>query len=225
MEGSDPSSWQRDFGRGFVVVAPILVTAFLVYVLYSFVSTFVPTMVLDAAALEPFLPGVGERTREVAAGLLRAAVVFSIVCASMYLLGYLARTTIGELFEAWLDRAANRVPGLRLVYNASKTATEVTFGSESVQGPVKLELWRGIRMTAFKTGQRTEDGRVLLFLPTSPNVSTGFILEADPDDITELEESTESALTRVISAGFGGDEETDTGRSDEGACSKRRSDH
>ncbi|AGB36209.1 DUF502 domain-containing protein [Natronococcus occultus] len=224
MERTDPSSWQRDFGRGLVVIVPILITAFLLYVLYSFVSTFVPTMMLDGAALEPFLPGVGDRAREIVAGLLRIVVVLSIGCALMYLLGYLARTTAGELFEAWLDRAANRVPGLRLVYNASKTTTEVTVGSESVQGPVKLEIWRGIRMTAFKTGQQAADERVLLFLPTAPNISTGFVLEVDPEDVTELEESTESALTRIISAGFGGEEEAETGRHGDGSRSKRRPD-
>ncbi|MFU8866616.1 DUF502 domain-containing protein [Natronococcus sp.] len=208
MERTDPSTWKGDFGRGLVVLVPIAITGFLVYVLYSFVSTFVPTMLLDGAVLEPILPGVGDRAREVVAGLLRVVIVLSIVAGLMYLLGHLARTTAGELFEAWLDRAANRVPGLRLVYNASKTTTEVTVGSESVQGPVKLEIWRGIRMTAFKTGHQTADDRVMLFLPTAPNISTGFVLEADPDDVTELDESTESALTRIISAGFGGDDET-----------------
>ncbi|MDG5819473.1 DUF502 domain-containing protein [Natronococcus sp. A-GB7] len=222
MERTDLSTWKRDFGRGLIVIVPITITAFLVYVLYSFVSTFVPTMLLDGAALEAVLPGVGDRGREIVAGLLRVVAVLSIVAALMYLLGHLARTTAGELFEAWLDRAANRVPGLRLVYNASKTTTEVTVGSESVQGPVKLEIWRGIRMTAFKTGHQTEDDRVMLFLPTAPNISTGFVLEADPDDITELDESTESALTRIISAGFGGDDETGRERSGEQSRSNRR---
>ncbi|MFC4436485.1 MULTISPECIES: DUF502 domain-containing protein [Natrialbaceae] len=197
------SSWKRDFGRGLIVLVPILVTLFIVSVLYSFVASVTPAVMLDGDVLGTVLVGVNEETLEHLAGVIRVLVLLSIVGLLMYGIGGLARTTIGELFEAWLDHAANRVPGLRLVYNASKTTTEVTVGTDAVQSPVKIELWEGLRMTAFKTGHRTTDGRVLLFLPTAPNITTGFVLEADPDDITELDESAEAALTRIISAGFG----------------------
>ncbi|TYL36817.1 hypothetical protein CV102_20085 [Natronococcus pandeyae] len=197
------SSWKRDFGRGLIVLVPILVTLFIVYVLYSFVANVTPAVMLDGDALGTVLVGVNEETLEHLAGVVRVLVLLSIVALLMYGIGSLARTTIGELFEAWLDHAANRVPGLRLVYNASKSTTEVTVGTDAVQSPVKFELWDGLRMTGFKTGHRTTDGRVILFLPTAPNITTGFVLEVDPDDITELDESAEAALTRIISAGFG----------------------
>lgn len=197
------SSWKRDFGRGLIVLVPILVTLFIVSVLYSFVASVTPAVMLDGDALGTVLVGANEETLERLAGVIRVLVLLSIVGLLMYGIGVLARTTIGELFESWLDHAANRVPGLRLVYNASKSTTEVTVGTDAVQSPVKFELWDGLRMTGFKTGHRTTDGRVLLFLPTAPNITTGFVLEADPDDITELDESAEAALTRIISAGFG----------------------
>jgi uncharacterized membrane protein len=57
-------------------------------------------------------------------------------------------------------------------------------------------------MTAFKTGRRTEDGRVVLFMPTAPNITTGFVIEVDPADVTETDETVEEALTRILSAGF-----------------------
>jgi uncharacterized membrane protein len=207
------SSWKRDFGRGLIVLVPIAITLFIVSVLYSFVASLTPDVLLDAETLGTVFVGVDERTGEILAGILRVLILLSIVAALMYALGALARTTIGELFETWLDRAANRVPGLRLIYNASKTTTQVTVGSDAIQGPVKFEVWTGIRMTGFKTGHRTEDGRVVLFLPTAPNITTGFVLEVDPNDITELDESMEAALTRIISAGFG-----DATRSRDGAA-------
>ncbi len=58
-------------------------------------------------------------------------------------------------------------------------------------------------MTAFKTGKVADDGRVVLFLPTSPNITTGYVIEVEPERITELDEDVEDALTRVLSAGFG----------------------
>jgi uncharacterized membrane protein len=185
------------------VLVPIVVTLFIISIVYSFVASLTPGVLLDAETLGTVFVGVGEGTREFLAGVLRVLILLSIVAALMYALGALARTTVGELFEAWLDHAANRVPGLRLIYNASKTTTQVTVGPEAIQGPIKFEVWTGVRMTGFKTGHRTADGRILIFLPTAPNITTGFVLEVDPDDVTELDESMEAALTRIISAGFG----------------------
>jgi uncharacterized membrane protein len=57
-------------------------------------------------------------------------------------------------------------------------------------------------MTAFKTGKRTKDGREVLFMPTAPNITTGFVMEVESEDITETNERVEEALTRILSAGF-----------------------
>jgi uncharacterized membrane protein len=98
----------------------------------------------------------------------------------------------------------NQLPGLRVVYNASKMAVETAVtGTADLQKPVRLEVWDGLRMTAFKTGQRTDDGRELLFLPTAPNITTGFVIEVEPDRYEEVDERVEDALTRVLSGGFG----------------------
>jgi uncharacterized membrane protein len=114
------------------------------------------------------------------------------------------RTAIGRLIEEQLDRIMNQLPGLRVVYNASKMAVETAVtGTADLQKPVRLEVWDGLRMTAFKTGQRTDDGRELLFLPTAPNITTGFVVEVEPDRYEEVDERVEDALTRVLSGGFG----------------------
>lgn len=39
-------------------------------------------------------------------------------------------------------------------------------------------------------------------MPTAPNITTGFVMEVDPEDIEETGEKVEEALTRVLSAGF-----------------------
>jgi uncharacterized membrane protein len=121
--------------------------------------------------------------------------------------GYLMRTTAGGLFEGVIDDVANRVPGLRVIYNASKMAAETALGgTDSLQTPVKITTWDGMRMTAFKTGKTTDDGRLVLFLPTAPNITTGFVVELEPEDVTETDETVEEALTRILSAGFGDSE-------------------
>jgi uncharacterized membrane protein len=43
----------------------------------------------------------------------------------------------------------------------------------------------------------------VLFLPTAPNITTGFVIEVEPEVYTETDERVEDALTRILSAGFG----------------------
>ncbi|WP_256288855.1 DUF502 domain-containing protein [Halobellus inordinatus] len=181
------SSWRRDFASGLIVLTPILVILFVLNYLYS--------KIVD-------LPVI--RRLDDPIGFLVAVVVFIMLVLSV---GYLMRTTVGRLFETYLDAAMNRVPLIRVLYNASKLAVETAVtGTEDLQKPVKVEPWQGMRMTAFKTGKVTDDGRVVLFMPTAPNITTGFVMEVDPEDITETDESVEEALTRVLSAGFGEEE-------------------
>jgi uncharacterized membrane protein len=185
------SSWKRDFASGLVVLVPILVTLYVIYWLFGLLSrlSLVATQVED-----PVL----------AVGL--TLVVFVLVVFSV---GYLMRTAVGGIAEAVIDDLMNRLPVLRIVYNASKMAVETVLsdGAGEFQQPVKLEPWPGMRLTAFKTGKTAEDGREVVFMPTAPNITTGFVMEVDPEDLEESDESVEDALTRVLSAGFGENED------------------
>ncbi|WP_255168369.1 DUF502 domain-containing protein [Natrononativus amylolyticus] len=201
------TSWKRDFASGLIVLGPILVTLYIIYWLYGLIAGLTPGLILDADALHPLIGGQGpqaEQTREEIAQFLRVVVALTVLVILTLSVGYLMRTTVGGLVERIVDDVANRVPGLRVVYNASKMAAETAFGEQdSLQKPVKLQTWNGLRMTAFKTGKTTDDGREVLFLPTSPNITTGFVIEVESERITELDENVEDALTRVLSAGFG----------------------
>ena len=193
-------TWRRDFASGLIILVPLLVTAYIILWLYSALAA-VPLPVENVTVT------VGDATYDLGTPL-RVLLTLVIFVLLVFSLGYLMRTTFGDVIEGTLDGVMNQIPGLRVVYNASKMAVEtVVSGTDDLQAPVKLETWEGLRMTAFKTGKRTEDGRDVLFLPTAPNITTGFVVEVDPDAYEETDERVEDALTRVLSAGFG---ETDT---------------
>ncbi|MFB6227567.1 MAG: DUF502 domain-containing protein [Halobacteriales archaeon] len=200
------SNWKRDVTSGLIILVPIIVTLYVVLWIYGAIAN-VPILsaVIDKDSLPPVMLGdevlLGDATVAELVRFVITLVTFGLLVLSI---GYLMRTALGDVFERGVDDLINRIPGLRIVYNASKMAVEtaVTGGGE-LQAPVKLETWDGMRMTAFKTGKRTADGREIVFLPTSPNITTGFVVEVDPDDLTETDERVEDALTRVLSAGFG----------------------
>jgi len=181
------SSWQRDFASGLVVLVPILVTLYVIYWLFGLLSR------LSLVATQ-----IGDPVQAVGLTL----VVFVLVVFSV---GYLMRTAVGGIVEAVIDDLMNRLPVLRIVYNASKMAVETVLsdGAGEFQKPVKVEPWPGMRLTAFKTGKTTDDGREVVFMPTAPNITTGFVMELESEDVEEVDESVEDALTRVLSAGFG----------------------
>ncbi len=191
-----PNSWKRDIASGLVVLVPLILTAYVV------------TFVFRALAQVPFLQDAFTDTfpnlQAYQVAVLRVLIILVIFVLLVLSVGYLMRTTLGDVFENALDNVMNRLPGLRIVYNASKMAVETALsGTDDLQKPVKLETWDGMRMTAFKTGKTTDDGRDVLFLPTAPNITTGFVVEVDPEDYYETDETVEDALTRVLSAGFG----------------------
>jgi uncharacterized membrane protein len=200
------STWKRDFASGLVVVLPVLVILFVANWLYLQVLGLpvVPRISWESppAWMTPALVGL-------VVNVVQVVVVLTVFVLVVFAVGYMMRTTAGRFAEGFVDDAINRVPVLRVLYNASKLAVETALtGTDELQKPVRIEPWNGMRMTAFKTGKRTSDGREVVFLPTAPNITTGFVIEVEPADIIETDERVEEALTRIISAGFG---ESDSG--------------
>jgi len=184
------STWKRDIASGLVVLLPLGILLFVVNWLYVRIIGLPLISNLDFAEL-----GVPDSLVPLTRILVALALIVTLILA----VGYLMRTTAGRVFEATIDDTINRVPGLRVVYNASKLAVETALsGTDDLQQPVRLEVWDGIRMTAFKTGKRTDDGKIVLFLPTAPNITTGYVMEVDPERVEDTgEKSRRSTHSRA----------------------------
>jgi len=194
------TSWKRDFASGLIVLLPLLVTVYVILYLYSILASAAVIPAIDSELLAALGLPSGTSSVELAR-VFTTLIIFILIVFSI---GYLMRTAFGDIVERAIDDAMNHVPGLRVVYNASKMAVETAVGgTDELQSPVKLEVWDGMRMTAFKTGQTTDDGRDVLFLPTAPNITTGYVVEVEPSRYEEIDERVEEALTRILSAGFG----------------------
>jgi len=177
------ASWKRDFASGLVILLPLLVTVIVLVWIYNRLAR-VP------------IPVDTEPVRVLLSIVIFVLLVFSV--------GYLMRTAVGSVLERTIDDLMNQLPGLRVIYNASKMAVETALsGPSDLQAPVRLEVWDGLRMTAFKTGKTTTDGKEILFLPTAPNITSGYVIEVDKSRYEEIDDSVEDALTRILSAGFG----------------------
>jgi len=190
------ATWKRDFASGLIILVPLLVTLIFLAWIYGYLTR-IPV------PIDPLAETYGIPVEP-----LRVLFTLTIFVLMVFSVGYLMRTALGSIVETALDDLMNQLPGLRVIYNASKMAIETALsGTDELQTPVRLEVWDGLRMTAFKTGKKAPDGREILFMPTAPNITTGFVIEVEEERYTEIDDSVEDALTRLLSAGFGDKED------------------
>mgnify|MGYP006284502117 CR=1 FL=1 len=117
--------------------------------------------------------------------------------------GRLVKTERGFRVEKAIDTFFGKIPFIGSIYDLTKVSTETLLGyGEDLSRPVKVDF-NGMRLTAFKTGNRAEDGRAIVFIPTAPNITSGMVVEIEEERVIETEENSEEALTRIFSAGFG----------------------
>jgi len=118
------------------------------------------------------------------------------------LAGKLLETSPGEKVEKKVDDAVSRIPFVGAVYGTTKTTADTVLGGAGFGNPVKVDLG-SMSLTGFETGNGKDLGKKMVFIPTSPNITSGFLVEIDEEWVRKTEESRTEAITRVLSAGFG----------------------
>jgi uncharacterized membrane protein len=118
----------------------------------------------------------------------------------------------GKLWLRFTERLLNRMPVVRNVYSAVKQILETVLAQQSnaFREAVLVEYpRRGIWAIAFITGRTegevqnvTEEECLNIFIPTTPNPTSGFLLFVPKKDLISLSMSTEEAIKMVISGGI-----------------------
>lgn len=176
---------------GIIVLAPIAVTFYVLYWFYRKINL-IPGTEIFSITVYPIVNDLITLT----VGILALSIIITGI-------GRFARTKSGFILEKHFDRLIDRIPIIGTIYNITKVTTDtVLTGAEGFRKPVKMDM-NGLRATGFRTGNKSEDGRDVIFFPTSPNVTSGFVLEVEDEKIIETDETVEDALTRILSAGFG----------------------
>jgi uncharacterized membrane protein len=134
-----------------------------------------------------------------------------IVIVLVTLLGYLSRYVFGKYFLEVGERIIQGIPGVSAVYNTVKQIVD-TFGTQNrnlfskvvlVQYP-RVNVWTlGFLTSKEQAEAQTRTGREVwtVFVPTSPNPTSGFLLMLPRDEIAELEMSVGEGMKMIISGG------------------------
>jgi len=131
-----------------------------------------------------------------------------LTVGGIYLLGMIASNLIGRRLVRAAETVVDRLPFVKTVYRASKQVIETFAGGaeQSFQRVVTVPFPnRDIRSIGFVTwaGRNAEDGTesCAVFVPTTPNPTTGYLLLMRRSEVRELDWPVEEAVKVIMSAG------------------------
>lgn len=201
---SPPSLWARLSGwffTGLAIAAPIGITLWIVWAFVNFLDGVVIGILPNGRAIRESMPF----------GLPGAGISIGIVILT--LIGAIAANIIGRNFLGVAEQLLDRIPFVRSIYGALKQIFDAFFNKKSetsFRGVVLVEYPRaGAWSVGFLTGDaRGEIGRaagadfVGVFVPTSPNPATGFVVFAHRDQVRILDMTVEEGARVIFSAGL-----------------------
>ncbi len=188
------------FFAGILIIAPISITFYLAWLFIGFVDDKVTPLLpakYNPETYLPFaLPGLG----------LLILVLF------LMLIGALTAGFMGKIWTRFSEQMLARMPVIRNIYSALKQILETVLADHSAafREAVLVEYpRRGIWAIAFITGRTkgevqnmTEEECINIFLPTTPNPTSGFLLFVPKKDLIPLSMTVEEAIKMVISGGI-----------------------
>mgnify|MGYP003303672277 FL=1 len=175
---------------GLVTVAPILATVWILTVLFNFFDGFAAPL-LDSL-LPIHIPGLG--------------VIIALIF--MYLLGILVTNFLGKKVVSIGEAILRKIPLANTIYGTAKQITQSVSGAsnKAFKKAVLINYPRpGLWTIAFVTGDSIDGNGVSyyhLFVPTTPNPTSGVMVIIPKSDVVDSNLSVEEALKTIISGGM-----------------------
>ncbi|MBI5328059.1 MAG: DUF502 domain-containing protein [Deltaproteobacteria bacterium] len=193
------ASFKKYFITGFLVVVPLYLTIYIFSLIVGYMDTilqFLPKQLQPDTYLSFHIPGLG--------------VIFTI--AIIFIIGLLTTNLLGKKLVAMGDGILARIPFFRGIYKPIKQFMETFFvaGYSGFSRVVLVEFpSKGIYSVGFVTGvaageiqNKTKEKVINVFLPTTPNPTTGFYILVPEKDTIPIEMSVEDAFKLIITGGM-----------------------
>lgn len=187
------------FITGLLVVVPLYLTVYVLTIIARFmdgVLTILPEPLQPERFLPYHIPGVG--------------ILFTI--GGIFIVGVLVTNFFGKKVLEIAERMMAKVPIVRPLYNSTKQLMETFFKKEDegVRKVVLIEFPRaGVYSVGFLTSRvkgelrdKTNDGHVSIFLPCTPNPTTGYYIVAHEKDVIYLDMKVEDAFKVIMTGGL-----------------------
>ena len=183
----------NNFFKGILISAPVIITFYIAWGLIKFFDKQASPL-LGTFPYE--IPGFG---------LIAVFIFFALI-------GFITTGLFGRMFSSFFEKILSKMPVLRNIYSGLKQLFEaiLTSKSNSFREVILIEYPRkGIWAMGFLTGdtkgevnRKTTNQLVNIFLPTTPNPTSGFLLFVPKKDIIRLSMTVEEGIKMIISAGM-----------------------
>ncbi len=188
---------KKYFVTGLVVLLPLALTYWIIgFILAVLTDPFTGVAITALKLLGIHSPEILEFGGKVLALCLLFGLIISIGAIGRYFLfKYLLQLS---------DAILHRIPIVSAVYKTSQELIQSVFRHDSVSFKQVVFVpfpHPGSMVVGFVTQEVSLDGRVAVFVPTTPNPTTGFLLMYRKDDVIELDMKVEEALRYIISCG------------------------
>ena len=212
-------SLRNNFLAGFFVLLPFAVTIAVVQFVLQKIGGG-PSQLLYEFVLQKYdlLKATGDQDFEeylknnVGYGYLLSFISLAVICLVIAILGFFSRYFIGRFFVNLTDRIVGTVPLINTIYKTAKQIVE-TFSTQKRAVFQKVVLVQYPKEDSFAIGFLTgeADGEIPakadcgklynIFIPTTPNPTSGFLLMVPAKDVTMLDMNVGEAMKLIISGG------------------------
>jgi uncharacterized membrane protein len=185
------------FISGLLFWIPLALSVIVIKFFLELINSLVPQKYLPEALfnLDTTIPGSG----------------IILVLLIILITGVMVTNILGRKLVALWEKVLNKIPGFRNVYNVLKKVSDTVFNTstESFRKAFLIQYpSKGIWVIAFQSGDYRGEAKSIigeeimnLFVPTTPNPTSGFFVMMAKKDAFELDMSVEEAFKLVISAG------------------------
>lgn len=191
---------KKKFLTGLFILTPLLVTVYIMYLIISSVDTIIAPMIrnvtLHFTGKEIYIPGTG----------LFLFIVF------VYVTGLLASNFIGKRLLSRGEKIMRKIPFVKGIYSSVKDMTDA-FSSQKERSFKEVVLTEfplkgsyAIGFITNRTRSRGEDEICTVFIPTTPNPTSGYLIMVPENQLMFLDVAVDEALKYIISLGTTGAE-------------------
>jgi uncharacterized membrane protein len=184
---------KRHFLTGLLTIAPLAITLWVLWRFYELVS----------ATMRPWL----ERLPALSAAypdFFLTLLGFLVFMLLIVLIGVMMRSLFGLAVLRLVERAVEQIPVVKSMYSGTKQVAAVFLQDQrtAFQRVVLFEYPRpGLFSMGLVTRDEPQDPLVNIFLPTTPNPTSGFLLLVPREDVRPVNVSVEEAIKLIVSGG------------------------
>jgi uncharacterized membrane protein len=187
--------FKRYFITGLLIWIPLVITAWVIALLIGTLESFVPDFLSPQSLFGFRIPGFG----------------VLLVLVVVWLTGLFGANFIGRAFVERWEQLLGRIPLVRSIYNSVKQVSDTVLAPD---GPAFREAvlvqyprpgsWTIAFLTGIPSGEvaeKLQGDYVSVYVPTTPNPTSGFFLMMPRNDVQVLNMSVDAALKYIVSMG------------------------